>query len=95
MTMKLSELTPMPRKAADVAKKSNVRLTVNLCAMRQARAIPVRVAAEAAGMDHASFNRIERGGEPTIANALRVAAFFDMPVEKIWAIKAAKRRKVA
>ena len=81
----LAKMKPKPRKPSAYHGRSGL-LFVDLRAMRTSRNIGLRQAARAAGLDQATLGRIELGFDPDIRNALRVAEFYGLPVDKIWSL---------
>lgn len=61
-------------------------LLVDLGALREQAKIAIRTAAEIIGIGHTTLNRIEHGGIPTLAIALKIAASYQIPVEQIWGV---------
>ena len=62
-------------------------LRMNLRELRKEAGLSVGYVAEHAGIAHSIFARIEKGGIPNLANALRLAKFLETPVEEIWGLE--------
>lgn len=78
----ISKLKPT-KKIAHVIPKGSM-LCVDLRRIRESRSLGLRECARASGVDAATLSRIEYGHEPDVRNAIKVAQFYEMPVEKIW-----------
>ena len=55
--------------------------------LRQERGITLRQVQKATGISNAVICQLEHGCTPRLDTALRLAAFLEMPVEKIWGLK--------
>lgn len=86
----LAKLSPKVKKLGRHPRGPSL-LVANLRTMRTDKGISLRDAAEASGLDHATLSRIELGFDPDIRNALLVAAFYGLPVEQIWKLKAGRK----
>ena len=87
--MKLSDIKPEPKKGKKTVgrRMPSTRLLIDLSTMRRMRGVTMRKAADATGVSIAVFCQIEQGCTPSLATALKIADFVDMPIEKIWSLK--------
>jgi DNA-binding XRE family transcriptional regulator len=88
--MKLADVKPQRKRvklAADRFENGPVELLINIRKMREGRGLSLRECAKPSGISCATLARIEWGATPDLASALRMAAFLDMPLEKIWGLK--------
>ena len=94
--MKLAKMKPIVRSggyANPSRRTGTIRLLVDLKRMRRERGITIRQAGAALGISSGIVCQIENGCSPSIESALRFAAFVDVPVEKIWALKPQRNGK--
>ncbi len=75
------EAPPFPRKLSPTV------LRVDLVALRASQKVSLRQAAEASGVSTATLSRTERGDTPSLDLALRMARFYELTVEHIWALR--------
>jgi DNA-binding XRE family transcriptional regulator len=68
-------------------RPSTTRLLVDLQEMRRDRGVTLRQVKKAIKVSDASLCQVEHGCTPSLESALRIAAFIELPVEKIWALK--------
>lgn len=89
--MKISEITPTYKKPGPKRQRplreANTKLLVNLGSVRQKYGLSLRDVSGNSDIDTASLLRAEQGATPSLENALKIAKLFDIPVEKIWALK--------
>lgn len=52
--------------------------------MRNALGLSLRDIEQATGINNVTLSFIERGAEPTLSNAYRLAEFFGKPLNEIW-----------
>jgi DNA-binding XRE family transcriptional regulator len=85
----LSQMNPRKHRQITSARSrtSPTKLLVDLAQMRRDRGISMRQVEEVIGVSNASLCQIENGCNPSLEAALAIAAFVEMPVEKIWALK--------
>jgi len=88
--MKLAQMKPKKRIAVNPARPPKTRLLVDLQDMRRSRGVSLRQVQKAIGVSNASLCQIENGCTPSLDNALRIAAFVEHPVERIWALRYSK-----
>jgi DNA-binding XRE family transcriptional regulator len=88
--MKLSELKPS-RRIQRAQRPSRTVLLVDLQAMRLDRGVTLRQVQTALGVNNAVLCQVEHGCTPSLETALRLAAFVELPIEKIWALKKGSR----
>jgi len=62
-------------------------LMLDLIGMREEAGLGHRKAAKMVGIDDTTYERLEAGGIPSLANALKMARFMQMPVEEIWRLE--------
>lgn len=67
--------------------RAGTRLLVDLQDIRKKHRVNLKAAAREAGLSGAILLNIEHGCTPRLDSALKIAAFVDIPVEKIWALK--------
>ena len=80
----ISKLKPKKRRSGTARPIREGFLIAPLKKMREERLLSLRECAAASGIDVSSLHRMERGAEPSLRIALMAAAFYEMPVEKIW-----------
>ncbi len=90
--MKLSQIKPKPKVGSKALLKRppKTRLLVDLSALRKDRGVTIRDVEKATGIPNPVVCQTELGCTPALETALRIAAFVELPVEKIWALKKAK-----
>lgn len=67
--------------------KDQVKLLIDLRGLRKEAGMPVNTAVELTGICKSIYERIEVGGIPNLANALKLAKFLQMPLEEIWGLR--------
>lgn len=88
---KLSDLKPSKRNSRSPSRISTtVNLLVDLGALRKSKGVTLEQVGQAMSLSCAAICHVERGCTPSIETALRYAAFVELPVEKIWALKRKK-----
>ena len=80
-------MKPAKRILAATKKPSKTRLLIDLQGLRENKGVTLRQVEKAIKISNASICQIEHGCTPSLDSALRIAAFIDMPIEKIWALK--------
>ena len=88
--MKLTELESTRKPGC--AFKGSVKLLLDLRGMRLNRGITLRQIETATGISNPVWSQIERGKPPSISTALKIAAFVEMPIEKIWTLNGKRKR---
>jgi DNA-binding XRE family transcriptional regulator len=88
--MKLAQMKPSKRISLTAQRPSKTRLLVDLQGMRESKGVTIRQVEEAISVSNATLCQIEHGCTPRLDSALKIAAFVDLPVEKVWALKAEK-----
>ena len=78
-----------PRKARVLKpyRTPSTRLLVDLRGMREAKGVTLRQVEHEAGISNPSLCQIEHGCTPSLENALKIAAFVELPIQEIWALK--------
>ena len=90
--MKFDQLKPAPPRRVRGQGSVKVRLLVDIKAMRAKRGVSLRQCEYASGISSALFSQIEHQEfTPRLDTALRMAAFLQLPVESIWALKGTVR----
>lgn len=82
--VKLNSIKPRPPKKRTWLHKAETVLLIDLAKLRTDKGITLRDAAKACGLMTGTYYRIECGGTPSYRAAFKVAAFIDLPMEKIW-----------
>ena len=85
--MKLSQMKPSKRIIAASKKPSTTRLLVNLQQLRENRGVTLRQVEKEIKVSNATLCQIEHGCTPSLETALKIAAFIEIPVERIWTLK--------
>jgi DNA-binding XRE family transcriptional regulator len=91
--MKLSDLKPQPRKSRVGTRKTllkrppKTRLLTDIATLRRSKGVSLRQVGKATGISIAVLCQAELGCTPALETALKIAAFVELPVEKIWALK--------
>jgi DNA-binding XRE family transcriptional regulator len=85
--MKLADMKPSKRVLATTKKPTKTRLLVDLQGLREGKGVTIRQVEKAIQVSNATLCQIEHGCTPRLDSALKIAAFVDIPVEKIWALK--------
>jgi len=85
--VKLSQMKPSKRVSVEVQRPAKTRLLVDLRELRESKGVTLRQVAEATGVSNPSLCQTEHGCTPSLETALRIAAFIELPVEKIWALR--------
>lgn len=80
-------MTTRKRVSITTRRPARTRLLVDLRSLREAKGVTLRQVAEATGISNPSLCQTEHGCTPALDTALRLAAFVELPVEKIWALK--------
>jgi len=91
--MKLADMKPARRIIAASKRPSTTRLLIDLQGLREGKGITLRQVEKAIKVSNATLCQIEHGCTPSLDSALKIAAFIEMPVEKIWALKAKQELK--
>lgn len=65
----------------------NAKVVCSLRAMRELFGRPLHEVAYHAGISPATLSKLERGAVPLVTTALRLARYFERPVEEIWKTK--------
>ena len=82
----ISQMKPTKRKGVIEPSESR-QMIFDLTAARTSAGLSVRDVAKQCGVSSATQSRVERGGLPDIATALRLAAFYEKRVEDIWKLR--------
>jgi DNA-binding XRE family transcriptional regulator len=85
--MKLSQMKPRKRVSVSASRPTKTRLLIDLQGMRESKGVTLRQVQKAIGVSNATLCQIEHGCTPRLDSALRIAAFVELPVEQIWALK--------
>jgi DNA-binding XRE family transcriptional regulator len=91
--MRFADMKPSKRVLAATKKPSTTRLLIDLKGMRESKGITLRQVEKEIKVSNATLCQIEHGCTPSLDSALKIAAFVEIPVEKIWALKATKESK--
>jgi DNA-binding XRE family transcriptional regulator len=81
-------MKPSKRISATSKKPTKVRLLIDLQGLRESKGVTIRQVEKAIKVSNATLCQIEHGCTPRLDSALKIAVFVDIPVEKIWALKA-------
>ena len=86
---KLITVKNAPRGFVKIVKtwRDDCDAKADLSAMRETEGWSVRELAGMIGISHATLSRIERGQEPSLANAFRVAHFWQVKIDDIWQLR--------
>jgi DNA-binding XRE family transcriptional regulator len=90
--MKLSQMKPRKRVAITAQRPTKTRLLVDLQGMRESKGVTIRQTEKAIKVSNATLCQIEHGCTPRLDSALKIAAFLELPVEMIWALKNGSRK---
>jgi predicted transcriptional regulator len=85
--MKLSEMKVVRRGRPPRVSGDTVEMIFDPRRLRERHGVSLREVAEASGVSHATIARVEVGWVPSVENALKLAAFYELPVEKMWRLK--------
>jgi len=89
--MKISDIKPTKKKSGPkslrLSRSQNIRLLVNLRAIRDKFGLSLRDVTKATGLSISTLNRTERGAEPSLEIALRIAQVYECPIEQIWSLR--------
>ena len=85
--MKFADMKPSKRISVSANKPTKTRLLINLQGLRESKGITIRQVEKVIKVSNATLCQIEHGCTPRLDSALKIAAFMDIPVEKIWALK--------
>lgn len=85
--MKLSQMKPSKRLSLTAQRPAKTRLLVNIQELRQTKSVTLRQVEKATGISNASLCQVEHGCTPALETALTLAAFLELPIETIWALK--------
>jgi len=85
--MKLADMKPSKRILATSSKPSKTRLLVDLKRLRESKGVTIRQVEKVINVSNATLCQIEHGCTPRLDSALKIAAFVDIPVEKIWELR--------
>ena len=91
--MKLADMKPAKRILAATKKPSKTRLLIDLQGLRESKGITLRQVEKAIKVSNATICQIEHGCTPSLDSALKIAAFIEIPIEKIWALKTRQESK--
>jgi transcriptional regulator with XRE-family HTH domain len=67
--------------------KDQVVLRMDLRALRNEAGVSASYVAGKTGMGLSTYERVETGAAPSLANALKLAKFLELPVEEIWGME--------
>jgi len=67
--------------------KDQVVLRMDLRALRNEAGVSASYVAGKTGMGLSTYARVETGAPPSLANALKLAKFLELPVEEIWGME--------
>jgi len=82
--------TIKPRKASPPGKPRRpprTRLLIDIATLRHDRGITLRDVGKEIKIGSPAICEAENGCTPRLDTALRIAAFLELPVERIWALK--------
>ena len=86
--LKLSQMKSSTRGSLTAAKRPmNTRLLIDVQNLRESRGVTLRAVKKAIGISDAALCAIEHGCTPRLDTAFKLAAFLEIPVERIWALK--------
>ncbi len=85
--MKLAEMKPSKRILKASKRVSSTRLLIDLQGLRESKGITLRQVEKAIKVSNPALCQVEHGCTPSLETALKIAAFIDLPVEKIWKLK--------
>lgn len=85
--MKLSQMEPGKRISVTAQRPTKTRLLVDIQGMRVSKGVTLRQVKKVIKVSNATLCQIEHGCTPRLDSALKIAAFIELPVEKIWALK--------
>ena len=88
--MKLTDIKPNQKISATSKRPTKTRLLIDLQGLRENRGVTIRQVEKAIHISNATLCQIEHGCTPRLDSALKIAAFVDIPVEDIWALKEKK-----
>jgi transcriptional regulator with XRE-family HTH domain len=81
-----------PTKPQKMPFLSPLILLCDLRAIRESARVCLRDASKASGISAATLSRIELGATPDLPTALRAAAFYERPIDKIWKLESKERK---
>ena len=61
-------------------------LECRLREVREALLLPIWAVAKATGVDGSTISRVERGSDPVLSAAMRLAKFYGKSIEELWTI---------
>lgn len=85
--MKLSQMKPGKRILVTAQRPTKTRLLVDIQGMRESKGVTIRQVEKVIRVSNATLCQIEHGCTPRLDSALKIAAFIELPIESIWALK--------
>ena len=85
--MKLSQMKPGKRISVTAQRPTKTRLLVDIQGMRESKGVTLRQVQKVIKVSNATLCQIEHGCTPRLDSALKIAAFIELPIESIWALK--------
>jgi DNA-binding XRE family transcriptional regulator len=80
-------MEPGKRISVTAQRPTKTRLLVDIQGMRVSKGVTLRQVKKVIKVSNATLCQIEHGCTPRLDSALKIAAFIELPVEKIWALK--------
>jgi DNA-binding XRE family transcriptional regulator len=80
-------MKPGKRISVTAQRPTKTRLLVDIKGMRESKGVTIRQVEKHIKVSNATLCQIEHGCTPRLDSALKIAAFIELPVERIWALK--------